>query len=65
MTNLETFYGWVKGKIAPKHQHSIPNGILYLKGNEPINFPVQYHTYPLRHFFDDPFFETKQLIHLT
>lgn len=64
VTRLTAFYGWVKNNISPHDRHSISNGILYLKGNEPIQIPVQNHTYAIRYFFDDPFFETKQLIHL-
>ena len=62
--SLEIFYGWVKNNIAGTTRHNIPNGILYLKGNEAISMPVQHRTYALRDFFADPFFETKQLVHL-
>jgi 16S rRNA (guanine527-N7)-methyltransferase len=64
VTSLITFYGWVKKNISCDDRHSIPNGILYLKGKEPIQIPTQYRTYPIHDFFDDPFFATKQLTHL-
>lgn len=64
VTNLATFYSWVKNSIADTNQHNIPNGILYLKGSEPIAIPIQHRAYPIREFFADPFFETKQLVHL-
>lgn len=64
VTSLETFYGWVKNNIAGTARHSIPNGILYLKGIATIAMPVQHRTYAICDFFADPFFETKQLVHL-
>jgi 16S rRNA (guanine527-N7)-methyltransferase len=64
VTSLVTFYGWVKNNISSHDRHSIPNGILYLKGKEPLQMPTQYRAYLIHDFFDDPFFETKQLVHL-
>ena len=64
VTNLETFYGWVKGKITPSSTNTITNGILYLKGNEAIQIKQPYHIYLISRFFNDPFFETKQLLHI-
>jgi len=64
VTNLEAFHGWVKNNIAHQNRHNIPNGILYLQGQETITVPVQYATYAIRDFFEAPFFETKQLVHL-
>jgi len=64
VTNLIPFYGWVKNNISFQDRHSIPNGILYLKGKEPIQTSVRHATYAISDFFDDSFFETKQLVHL-
>ncbi|ACE05876.1 hypothetical protein Aasi_0466 [Candidatus Amoebophilus asiaticus 5a2] len=64
VTNLETFCGWVKGKIAATSTNNITNGILYLKGNEVVQIHQPYHNYPISQFFNDPFFETKQLLHI-
>jgi 16S rRNA (guanine527-N7)-methyltransferase len=64
VTNLASFYRWMKSKISPHDRNDIPNGILYLQGNITTQLPVQHRTYALCDFFDDPFFETKQLIHL-
>lgn len=64
VTNLSTFYDWVKHKISSHAKNSIPNGILYLKGVAPIPIPFQHCTYAIRDFFDEPFFEKKQLIHI-
>lgn len=64
VTSLETFYSWVKNNVASTALHSIPNGILYLKGKESMTMPAPHHTYAIQDLFDDPFFETKQLVHL-
>jgi 16S rRNA (guanine527-N7)-methyltransferase len=64
VTNLETFCGWVKGKIINSSTNTITNGILYLKGNEAIQIKQPYHIYSISQFFNDPFFETKQLLHI-
>jgi 16S rRNA (guanine527-N7)-methyltransferase len=64
VTNLVSFYGWVHNNIACYNRHSIPNGILYLKGEEPIQISVPYVTYAIRNLFNELFFETKQLVHL-
>jgi 16S rRNA (guanine527-N7)-methyltransferase len=64
VTSLVSFYGWVNNNIACHNRHRIPNGILYLKGKEPIQMSVPYFTYAIHDFFHDSFFETKQLIHL-
>ncbi|MEM9417196.1 MAG: 16S rRNA (guanine(527)-N(7))-methyltransferase RsmG [Bacteroidota bacterium] len=66
VTSLATFYGWVKNNMASTHQNLIPNGILYLKGIDTHleTIPLQRRIYAIRDFFADPFFETKQLVHL-
>lgn len=64
VTSLIPFYDWVKNNISCHNRHSIPNGILYLKGKEPIQIPVPHFSYAICDFFGDPFFETKQLVHL-
>ncbi|MCU0318133.1 MAG: 16S rRNA (guanine(527)-N(7))-methyltransferase RsmG [Amoebophilaceae bacterium] len=64
VTKLVSFHGWIRSKISPHHRNSIPNGILYLQGNITTQLPVQHRTYALCNFFNDPFFESKQLVHL-
>lgn len=64
VTDLGVFYNWVKDKIATTSINAIPNGILYFKGNELVQLRQPYHIYCLNKFFDDPFFETKQLIYI-
>mmetsp|Transcript_9894 Transcript_9894/g.22848 ORF Transcript_9894/g.22848 Transcript_9894/m.22848 type:complete len:207 (-) Transcript_9894:1478-2098(-) len=64
VTKVAAFYDWVKDNIAPKSQHGIPNGILYFTGNTPLQVPTKYRIYTIADFFDDPFFASKQLVHL-
>ena len=64
VTKLATFYAWVKDRLSTHAQHEVPNGILYLKGDEPITPLLNYHTYAIGQFFSEPFFQTKQLVHI-
>jgi len=68
VTALPKFVGWVEGKISNQHKNSIPNGILYLKGGEITEelakIKMQNRVYELSNFFEEPFFQTKKLVHL-
>jgi 16S rRNA (guanine527-N7)-methyltransferase len=69
VTALPLFVGWVREKITPGGFNDLPNGILYLKGGEfeeeleQVN--LQSRIFELSHWFDEPFFETKKLVHLS
>ncbi len=64
VTRVTTFYGWVKDNIAEHARHAVPNGLLYLRGHDPTHLPAQHRVYALCDFFEEPFFTTKQLVHL-
>jgi len=68
VTSLPVFYGWVKGKIKKQDNNSIRNGIVYLKGGdfeaELKDFKNRSKVYPLSSFFEEPFFETKKIVHI-
>lgn len=67
VAQMETFNHWVKGRIAKKSTHKLPNGILYLKGGdlaEELALFPKATIYPLPAFFEEPFFETKTVVHL-
>lgn len=79
VTRLPEFYGWVQGLVAKKHQHALPNGILYLKGGDlqdetkPFGRRITQYELPSLFGLNDKdketasvfeFFETKKLIHL-
>ena len=67
VTNMTDFVGWTRSNFSEKHTHSMPNGILYLKGGdlteELANFPAAI-CYPLSEYFTESFFETKQVVYL-
>ncbi len=67
VAQMETFVRWTKNKVHKKQQHTLKNGILYLKGGdlteELKNFPKAT-IYNLPDFFDEEFFETKKVVHL-
>ncbi len=68
VTAMPDFMPWTKGKIVVKNKHSIPNGILYLKGGdltEELSTIQQTCTiHPLSSFFNEDFFETKSVVHV-
>ncbi|GAA3578826.1 16S rRNA (guanine(527)-N(7))-methyltransferase RsmG [Snuella lapsa] len=64
---MPTFVHWVKGKIAKPQNNDLKNGILYLKGGDLSEELKDYKTttiYNLSDCFDEPFFETKKVVHL-
>ncbi|MBW6496888.1 MAG: 16S rRNA (guanine(527)-N(7))-methyltransferase RsmG [Bacteroidales bacterium] len=69
VTALPVFVGWVKDKISAENRNSLTNGILYLKGGEfeeelkQVKMSVK--VFELSHWFEEPFFETKKLVHLS
>lgn len=67
VAQMETFVRWTKGKIAKKQNHELKNGILYLKGGDLAEELQKYTSatlYDLTNYFDEPFFETKKVVHL-
>ena len=67
VTKMDDFVKWVRKKIRRKNRHQLKNGILYLKGGdlseELQNFPSA-KLFDLTDYFDDPFFETKKVVHV-
>lgn len=67
VTRMEDFVKWTNGKISKEQLHELKNGILYLKGGD---LTAELHGFPsaklynLTDFFEDPFFETKKVVHL-
>ena len=65
---LPAFVKLMRKKIEPGSLHEFPNGILYLKGGEfdaELKLLHEHHTiYQLSSLFQDPFFETKKLVHI-
>ena len=72
VTDLEAFTRWTFYKIHRQSKHRLPNGILYLKGME-IEDEIRrvkqlkrtkVSAYPLSRFFQESYFESKQLVHV-
>ena len=67
VTRMEIFVPWVKRKVLKQCNHSIKNGILYLKGgdlsDELAAFPKA-EVIPLNRYFSSSFFQTKALVYL-
>lgn len=68
VTRMSGFLSWVEGKVASRQNHELANGVLYLKGGdltEELAEVTSPHTlHHLQTWFDDPFFETKQVVHV-
>ena len=68
VTRMAGFLSWLDGKIAQDSKHDLPNGVLYLKGGdlaeELSEVEASCQVTPLATWFADPFFETKQVVHV-
>lgn len=68
VTRMAGFLSWLDGKIQTDSVHPLPNGVLYLKGGdlteELSEVEASCQVTPLATWFVDPFFETKQVVHV-
>jgi 16S rRNA (guanine527-N7)-methyltransferase len=68
VTRLKEFYPWVKGKFNKQSNNKLPNGILYLKGGdleqEIAESGLAVQQYHLKDYFEQEFFETKQVVYV-
>jgi 16S rRNA (guanine527-N7)-methyltransferase len=68
VTQLKDFYPWVKDKFSKQSGNKLPNGILYLKGGdleqEIAESGLAVQQYFLKNYFEEEFFETKQVIYV-
>jgi len=72
VTDLEAFVRWTFYKIHRQSAHRLPNGIFYLKGVEIEDEIIRVKqlkrtkvsTYLLSQFFEEKFFESKQIVHV-
>lgn len=59
---------WTKGKIRTTGFNDLPNGLFYLKGGdfeeELEGLKKNIRIWELNHFFEEPFFETKKVVHI-
>jgi 16S rRNA (guanine527-N7)-methyltransferase len=68
VTRIPKFVAWSRGKINRKSFHELRNGILYLKGGdfteELLEVRMHSKVFNLSAYFEEPFFETKKVVHL-
>lgn len=68
VTRLKDFYPWVRGKFNKQSKNTLPNGILYLKGGdlaeEITESGLVVKQFHLKDYFEEEFFETKQVIYI-
>jgi 16S rRNA (guanine527-N7)-methyltransferase len=68
VTRIREFYGWVNRKTKKKSEHTLDNGILYLKGGdldeELGELKKPYQLYSLPDYFKEDFFETKKVVYV-
>ncbi|MGZ3871730.1 MAG: 16S rRNA (guanine(527)-N(7))-methyltransferase RsmG [Mucilaginibacter sp.] len=68
VTQLKDFYPWIRGKFNELSKNTLANGILYLKGGdltqEIIESGLKVTQFYLKDYFDEEFFETKQVIYI-
>ena len=67
VTTMPAFVKWVRSKVSKKQNHELRNGILYLKGGDLSEELATYTSatlYNLLDYFEEDFFETKNVVHL-
>ncbi len=68
VTRLKEFYPWVKRKFNAESKNILPNGVIYLKGGdleqEIAESGLAVQQYHLKDYFDEEFFETKQVVYI-
>lgn len=68
VTQMKEFYGWVHNKVKAQSQHTLENGILYLKGGDLVEELNQlkrpYKLYDLTDYFEEEFFQTKKVVYI-
>jgi len=67
VTNMTDFKKWVKGKLNKKHNNSLKNGILYLKGGDLLEelVGISHTKHEIADSFEEEFFETKKVIYIS
>lgn len=69
VTTLPNFIKWVENKIKRENRNRLKNGILYLKGGDLAAelAPLQnkYQVFNLSSYFEEEFFETKKVVHVS
>jgi len=66
VTELSSFYAWIKNKVKAKGINERPNGIIYLKGGDLSSELKELNRYTeiydISTYFREPFFSSKKLV---
>ena len=69
VTSLSAFLPWMKDKFLQRNLHSLPNGMLFLKGGdlaaELLPYRDRVTVFPINDFFSEPFFEGKKVVYVS
>ena len=68
VTRMKVFQQWVRKKISTKQKNTLYNGILYLKGGdltEELKDIKNVDIYDVPQYFEEDFFETKKVVHIS
>ncbi len=69
VARVNVLYQWTQTKVLPAPKHALPNGLLCLKGgdltDELTEARLPHHLYPLAPYFDEDFFKTKYVVHVS
>jgi len=69
VTSISVFLPWMKDKILHRNLHTLPNGMLFLKGGDLTEelLPCRNRAtvFPINDFFTEPFFEGKKVVHIS
>ncbi len=70
VTHLSKFCPWISKNIKNQNNHSIKNGIIYLKGGDikeelkSVSKQFNAKIHPIKKFYEEDFFDTKLVLHL-
>jgi 16S rRNA (guanine527-N7)-methyltransferase len=68
VTAFPKLYEWTRKLIVPGNDHSMPNGLISLKGgdlsNELMPFEERVECFPLSSWFNESFFSSKMIVYL-
>lgn len=68
VTSLSVFLPWMKDKFSQRKLHTLPNGMLFLKGGdltaELLPYRDRANVFQISDFFSEPFFEEKKVIYI-
>ena len=69
VTSVSVFLPWMKDKFLQRNLHSLPNGVLFLKGGDMDAELLPYRNrttiFPINDFFSEPFFEGKKVVYIS